>query len=275
MISVVIFSKDRACQLDLLLRSMAINMIDVPGVTVLYTSSSRQFQDGYDKLASKFPQHRWVRESDFRKDLLRIYASATNEYVLNLVDDEVVVSPIGLSRFVDLMGKNGDAIHCASLRMHPGVDYTYTWGLHSPPSNLSRIVGLDDYYLLDWSRNDVRTDWGFPSCINSHIYHRDVFVKAVNGLQFRTVNEMEIVFHGQRRTFKRYMLLHKFPKTASIANNKVQLGGSRHGSNDEYSVENLNRLFLGGSIIDGSDFTDLTFHMATFEHGYRFVGSGG
>ena len=54
MITSVIFSKNRACQLDLLLRSIHENLPRFIETYVLYCATNDDFACGYEKLIKKF-----------------------------------------------------------------------------------------------------------------------------------------------------------------------------------------------------------------------------
>ncbi|MGI9388094.1 MAG: glycosyltransferase family 92 protein, partial [Methyloligellaceae bacterium] len=91
-IAVVIFSKDRACQLEALLRSMSRFLEHPHETTVLYTASDQSYQTGYDALSGSYPSLNWVRETDFKADLIRLIREAGERgarHVMFLVDDIV------------------------------------------------------------------------------------------------------------------------------------------------------------------------------------------
>lgn len=85
----LIFSKDRACQLDLLLRSVDRHAAGMySSLTVLWTSSTREFGRGY---ALAFAEHagvKFVLETDFEQQV-RKWLSLTDGPVSFLVDDDV------------------------------------------------------------------------------------------------------------------------------------------------------------------------------------------
>src|SRR3989344_6927504 len=81
-ISTIIFSKNRACQLELLLRSL-----NMPA-TVIYTYD-QDFKTGYDKLIGMYPEVEFVWETDFKKQVIE----NLGEYTLFLVDDDVMIAP--------------------------------------------------------------------------------------------------------------------------------------------------------------------------------------
>ena len=72
-VNIIIFSKDRACQLDLLLRSMwsHIDSFDLYHIKVLYTYSNSLFYEGYRELIEReeFPSVFFKHETNFKDDV--------------------------------------------------------------------------------------------------------------------------------------------------------------------------------------------------------------
>lgn len=66
----IVFSKDRALQLDATLRSFFLHCADAAQVTVLYKTSSPRHAAQYQRLQNHYPGVKFVEEKDFRSDLL-------------------------------------------------------------------------------------------------------------------------------------------------------------------------------------------------------------
>ena len=92
----VVFSKDRAMQLDCTLRSFMRHCkdIDTIAVKVLYTTSHASHEKQYQKIKAELPLVEFIRERDFKNDLLSLLTSP--EYILFLVDDNVFVNDFSL-----------------------------------------------------------------------------------------------------------------------------------------------------------------------------------
>lgn len=86
---VLIFSKDRAAQLDLLLRSIQRHAPCIYStVTVLYRGTNQAFSQGYTRCFSEHAPTKFVLETDFEADTRR-WLSFAGEHVSFLVDDDV------------------------------------------------------------------------------------------------------------------------------------------------------------------------------------------
>ena len=79
MITAIIFSKDRAVQLDFQLTSLNRHSGGIFDIYVLYEYSNPDFKNGYEKLISKYPSLNWVQEKNFQEN-----QSMNKYYLYNL-----------------------------------------------------------------------------------------------------------------------------------------------------------------------------------------------
>ena len=92
-INIIVFSKDRACQLELFLRSMKFYFkeFDQHIINVLYTYSNDKFKSGYDKL---FTIHNdsninYIKETQNFKNHILFLLDQDKAYTIFFVDDIV------------------------------------------------------------------------------------------------------------------------------------------------------------------------------------------
>jgi hypothetical protein len=273
MIDCLIFTKDRACQLELLLRSINDNMPEIKEITIIAKASNSEFLRGYELVANKYNQYRWIREQNLVTDIKRTVAGFKNPYCVTFVDDEVVVNNNPIRPACMLLNLHKE-IHAVSLRMHTSIDYTYTSNTQSPTPIFNRYDGHGEppatLFEWEWSKHPNATDWGYPSCINSHIYRTEQFKQLVIPPNYRNVNEMEGVINNQRNTFAPNMVCFENPSTINIANNLVQDGMNRHGHNPEADIKTLNARLMSGKIISSKELYGYKTNTATFEMDYNF-----
>jgi hypothetical protein len=85
----IIFSKNRACQLHLLLESIEKNSNGVFDVIyVIHTYTTKEYLDGYSKLYNEFPNVSFITEDDFYSTTLETI-DPTFEFVTFMVDDNI------------------------------------------------------------------------------------------------------------------------------------------------------------------------------------------
>src|ERR1035437_2667606 len=96
MINSIIFSKHRACQLDLLLESIFKNADNVFNLNVIYTYSNDNFKLGYEKLISRYSEkgiNFYLQTANFKQDVIKLL---DNEYEFScfFTDDDIIYNKI-------------------------------------------------------------------------------------------------------------------------------------------------------------------------------------
>ena len=278
MIDVVIFSKDRAMQLELLLRSIQDNFKEITKVNIICKGSNEEHIKGYMKLIKMYRIHNWVAENNLILDVQRVVNGFTKNFAMTFVDDEIVIRDHNVQPLLNHLTADPE-IHCASLRLGKNIgDYCYTADVKATIPEFIKYESTiyeSNIYEWDWTKGDERVDWFYPSCINSHIYRTDFLKDWINNLSFGNINDLEGSLNGNRNLFKHQMMCMEKSKTINIANNLTQSGYNRHSDKKEFTLEELNKKFLDGYVIDSKDFYDINNDVATFEKDYRLIyGSG-
>ncbi len=114
-IDALIFSKDRACQLDLLLRSIAHYAPTLYcSVDVLWTASTRAYGDGYRRCFSEHLEADFALEHDFEAQV-RQWLDRAGLLLSFLVDDDVFYRPAPFPREIPWAYRGGDYDYPLSL----------------------------------------------------------------------------------------------------------------------------------------------------------------
>lgn len=224
-ISTIIFSKNRACQLELLLRSL-----NIPA-QILYTCDP-VFESGYDKLIKMYPTIDFVRETDFRSQLIEFLEKNSEEYVLFLVDDDVMIEPWAgnCPEFQEF--KRNLEIISLSLRLAP--DYQ----------------GAPVIKNNTWNWQGLKHDWGYPMSVSAHIFRKSDILPILVARIFSMPNDLEIVL----RTYppaKPLMICLNKPNFINVPVNLVQ--NKYRNRNMGIPAEEINKKFLAGYRISLED----------------------
>lgn len=265
MINSMIFSKDRACQLDLLLRSIKDHFSDLVPSRILWRASSREFEQAYKKLGGIHPEFHFEKEVDFVKQTRETVMGFKESHCLFLVDDEIVIRPVDIWDAQSLLTDNPN-IHCVSLRLNTECTYCYPADCWDELKSTERV---GDFYVWDWTKQNPEHDFGYPSCINSHLYRTKEFQGHFAKLNFFNVNNLEGMFNNRREKFQPKMACFQQSKTINIANNLTQSGTNRAGKKIQFSLAELNRAFLDGKRISARQFYGIENTVATFEEDYQ------
>ena len=126
MINVLIFSKNRAMQLDLLLRSIDQYFFIVPrDVHVLVKATTEDYDEGYGILRKRYRDvviHRQWPDTPFKDQVMDIVDSFNYDYTVCFLDDDVVINRVDVLPTLAFMDLDVNAL---SLRMSPEMDYCY------------------------------------------------------------------------------------------------------------------------------------------------------
>lgn len=162
----VIFSKNRGCQLELALRSLTI--------TVLYTCDP-QFEEGYELVRSMYPSVDFVREGNFKDQLL----SLLEDYPMWLCDDDVEIQhpTLDCKEFKEF--QSNDSIVCLSMRM---------CAAHNRPGNRSGPMYAN---MWDWTK--CQHSWGYPMSVSAHVYRKEDIKPIMEREDFFDPSSLEII----------------------------------------------------------------------------------
>lgn len=227
--NVIIFSKDRAAQLDLFLRSMPCRL-QYP--ITIFTYSDEKFKDGYLALSQ------WrgdiYEQGNFKNNLLWAVEDM-EKYTVFFTDDDIFINP--LPELTTLP----DDVACLSLRLNPQMNYCYTLNRFQ---NAPKMVQNGNVYKWDWQGADA--DYGYPMSLDGHIFRTADILPLLKKLDYTNPNELE----GQlaRHPINRPKMM-CFDKSVIMNNpiNRVQdTVPNRHGT---ISAEWLNEQFLQGKRI--------------------------
>ena len=264
-ITCFIFSKDRAFQLDALLRSIDQNCPIFDNYIVLYAASTPDFQLGYEKLAGTHDLYLHVQDN-FEKNVKDLLSSGEypntpwcTEYVCLMTDDSLFFkpAPFAISDVDRVFQKYNPA--AISLRL----------GLNSAqPIGGNRVMKILDYETDDqgvfiyWDRTRYHScyDLNYPLTLDGNIFQRDTLSRLVNCVSFKEPNDLEIKLLSQTYKLPSTIVSCRHSLCTNITLNVVQnliennLGTHRH------SLEELNKMYLDDIELDfnAMDFSNVT-----------------
>jgi len=184
-ISLCIFSKDRACQLDLLLRSMKkfINPINKFKIEIIFKASSLEFLAGYELVKKKHPEFSFVKETMFREDVKRFFA-VSFKYVMFLVDDDLFINEFSIESDEFKNFTSSPEILTLSPRMHPNITYCYSTKTKATPPQLTNNT-------WNWRIAQPNTDWSYPMSVDGNIFRANEILPLIFNLNYSNPNSFE------------------------------------------------------------------------------------
>ena len=219
LVNCIIFSKNRACQLQALLRSFEDQVRDSVHTKILYEASSELHNEAYDEVQSDFTASNieWIPQRDFRKDLLRILQGIEAKWLFFLVDDMVFIRPVDFSVFENVSPKST----VASLRLAPHIRFSYTMNTSMQVPQFETYS--HDNNLLQWPWEHGESDWGYPLSVDGHLFAPEEIRSIAEKSNFRAPNSFESALQLAKPVFlKRYGLCYPESRVVNLPLNKVQ-----------------------------------------------------
>jgi hypothetical protein len=240
----IIFSKDRACQLDSLLRSVRDHFkYPLSCITVLHRSTSPEFAKGYEALANRniIDKIAWRQENMFSDDVRHLLSGLRDDsLVMFLVDDTIVFRECVLDQAIDAFTGKHLFISLRASR---------TYSADTQPEFVT-----DDPFL-EWKWNYSRrkwVTWNYPFSIDGNVFHACNVKKLVERISFEAPNSFEGRMHTYRHAWwiKRIARALALPEAVVFNSplNRVQAEGETWHTN--VTTEFLNGEYLSGMQID-------------------------
>lgn len=234
MFNVVVFSKDRPAQLDLLIRSMQKNLLwkntpkRIEKIYILYKCSDGRYKSGYHRLIGNIPDVFCLyEEHDFKEDLIYM-VDVEKPYTFFLVDDNIFVRRAYVEDYAVYL--RNEKLICYSMRMAPGYTYCYATDTRMKPMGKPT-----------WDWRNAPGDYGYPMSLDGHIYRTGDIINMIKTLEYDCPNRLEGMLMVDPPKRKMIMCGQR-AKLVGLPWNKVQtINGNRHMG---MSQENFLYMFL-------------------------------
>ena len=237
-LNAVIFSKDRACQLDLLLRSIEryVQGGDQIRFSILYTATTPEFDQGYERVRKFFPAMSFHDErmepGDFKRQILR-FADPRIPCIMFLVDDDLFKNPFSVADQPFRTFERDREQLCLSLRLGKHIRYCYSMDLPTSPPRFA-----SDW---DWDWKGLDGDWGYPMSLDGHIFRTTDLLSLLMSRVYSNPNTLEATLAAQPLG-KPKMSCYEYSRIMNLPINKVQHVFDNRVGNVDHVV--LNDLFL-------------------------------
>ncbi|MFM8321015.1 MAG: hypothetical protein ACKOC5_08890, partial [Chloroflexota bacterium] len=235
-LAAIVFSRDRAMQLDALLRSFFLHrQDDAPlEISVLYAATTPAFAAQYRDLSRErwpgqaYARLHFVRQANFYRDVFRLlmgtcYTSlaplyyrvtlqrrlglqrwagcwplrSQAEIVLFLVDDSLFVRPFSLAQAAGCLRDHPDLLGF-SLRLGRNTGYCYT---RDRPQELPQFSELQPGIVhFDWTR--AQGDFAYPLEVSSSVYRLADVLQSLQTKPFDNPNELEDAISAGAERFR-------------------------------------------------------------------------
>lgn len=249
-INLIIFSKNRAMQIDTLLESIVYFKIHLyDKINVIYTTSSPDYDKGYEIVSRKFPGINFIKEQDFCHDVM---AQIDFQYAFTafLTDDDMFCYRLPL--FKDQMLQHiSYPASCFLLKSGLSGSYVHFAGKYYKIENYQ----LNDDHTITWGAQKKKRTFNAPLSAAGCIYKTPVIYKVIRQTQFTSPGSLES--HIQKKSDRLIRKMTAFKNAIlidfSVINNP---NNEAKYKTSQYPDEKLNKLYLEGYNID---FDNLSF----------------
>lgn len=228
---------------------------DSTELKVLYKASDLCHQAQYESLRQRFSGVEFVKETNFRDQVLSIIENS--DYVLFLVDDNVFVKPFDLCTITTALNEQKDAIGF-SLRLGTNTTYCYPLGSPQQPPHFTQInEGILKYIWVG-----AQHDFGYPLEVSSSVYRTQEMLELLRQLKFNNPNQLEGAMAAAAKYYAKVRsALLCYTGSVAFCNpiNVVQtVYNNRHGTTHHYTHQELAQCFADGQAIDVEKYAGFT-----------------
>lgn len=250
--NIIIFSKDRPCQLEALLRSLKLYFDHPHEIYVLWRSEDRPYICGYDRLRSYDNSITWVRQENFKADLLHLLQHTINRndaHLMFLVDDMIFTREFRGDSLLHTFDETPDIL-ALSLRMGENITYCYPRDIPTSPPT------FQNSHQWEW-RTANPGYWNEPMSLDGHIYRLAELEPCIANLEFHNPNTLETAM-AANPIDKPYLMCDRYPYLINLAINKAQLNYPDRPGN--IHTDWLVKRFLQGLVIDLQPFAQKIYN---------------
>ena len=187
----VLFSRDRAFQLDALLGSVAEKVKGLDKLTVIYYPSTEQHGSAYEQVFRRYADTVIpVRQGpgvDLKSLVIETLEKMPNEQVFFLVDDNFFIEDVDIQGFARL----ASPYSIPSLRMGENINYSYTLDCDQQKPNLTEFSVNFTAALRAWQWGCGVFDWGYPLSLDGHFFQRYEILAMTEAVDFDAPNHYE------------------------------------------------------------------------------------
>ena len=243
----VVFSRDRAMQLDLLLQSLDRYCADP--IVVIFKASTARYSDAYQQLREEWdlPWRPFWPEVHFQNDVN--HALRGSDLTTFLCDDNIVYKPLAK---IDVLFGEDNRFLTYSHRLGKNTVVQYPTGLDQEHPGCN-------YY--EWEHEEG--DFGYPGSIDGHTFRTSDVIRMLDGKEYPNPTALECALvEGCREIANErpYMAIGEHSSVVGVPVNRVSLQSNvRHGNDPRLTAEALNEGYLAGERLKLSaiDFTNV------------------
>lgn len=269
----IIFSKNRTCQLHLLLESINKNSNKLfDSISVLYKFTNDEYNEGYKKIVSNYSNINFIIETNFHEDTINIVKDGY-DFTTFMVDDNVFYKELSVDKekIYNMFIDNINPISCFSLRLGLNCNYSHPANQHY---KIGKYEIINDFVKVNVLEQQV--DFSYPLSVDGHIFNT-IFIKdSLKHIgNFTNPNTIESSLQSLKMRINNYMSFLKESVLVGIPVNIVNdTHKNRQGLKFYFSENDLNIKYINNEVIDieSMDFTNINGPHKEIEYKFKKYG---
>ena len=182
-VRVITFSKDRGPQLYSLLSSARDHLTGADEYFILWCASSVESEKIYDEVLGEFKDDfKFVKETNFREDVLRLIKENKNDRILFTPDDALWIRETNIE---EICAYNKKFI--PSLRMGKHLKVCHPVG--NKEQRLPDFIEKEEKCIWRWG--DGEYDWGYPLALDTSVFITSEIYEMANSVDLRSPTSFE------------------------------------------------------------------------------------
>lgn len=183
----IIFSKNRACQLNLLLESIHKNGFSENNkISVIYHYTDNDYLKGYQILELMYKEINFIKQNDFQTDVINCI-DGNIEYLTFMVDDDVIYRKLPpIETYISKIKEHNAS--CFSLRLGKNCRYSHPANIDYKLMNHQHIT--ENIIKID-TCHQMNGDFRYPLSLDGHIFKMMDIVLLLNNIKFNNPNQLE------------------------------------------------------------------------------------
>lgn len=247
----IVVSRNRGCQLDLLLRGYR-HYASQFDIKVIHRYDDG-FKAGLNKVRAKFPEVEFIEEKDFRGQILGILKGTQSRTVTFMTDDTCwrVPFPASDSEVAKLL----DDAHMFSLLLRNGINTIrqchYTNEMQQP-LDIQQVWNTQTLQVGSYNFRQYRfeQDWGRPVSLDGSLHEVDQLRNILIGLPWTNPRSLDdINSHRDKIRGMTGLCKESFVVTQSVNQSFDGARADNWGHFVQYSLEELEQQYVSGKMI--------------------------
>ena len=254
---VIVFSKNRALQCHLALSSLlrhCSDLLKISDVYVLY-DLDKQHEKSYQTLMSEFPQVNFLKEKNFKNDLLELVHKSNISSILFCVDDTIFTEDFSMEEVISALVENDDCLGF-SLRLGKNCVKCFPYNCEQKVPETEKV----SKNILKYNWQKAEYDFGYSLELSSSCYRLKDLEEILIGCSYDSPNSLESCMASCIIEDKPNLLMFEKSPCFCAPLNRVQ--STHPNRNAGHDPDTFRLMYEKGLRIDAKQFDDYISHAA-------------